>query len=195
MKKILMCVVAAALTGMTGRAAPAAKEAAPADPNAVHTYTKGMEATKENPSLALWQKDEAAAVAALTAPEALKAFVADEAAACGLLASVKPAYATDPLAAVQIAAVTQFVMRPDEDGWWTWLCFWAQDQADRRTVWTKALLQTIRTTKEDDVAVFCLDQLRWCGYPSQAMCVKTVTANRSTAVRSMAETVAREISR
>ena len=111
MKKILMCVVAAALTGMTGRAAPAAKEAVPADPNAFHSYTKGMEATKENPSLALWQKDEAAAVAALTAPEALKAFVADEAAACGLLASVKPAYATDPLAAVQIAAVTQFVMR------------------------------------------------------------------------------------
>ena len=120
----------------------------------------------------------------------IRCAVPDEAAAQALLAQVKGAYATDPVVAFQIGAVTQWVMLDDP-----WYCIlWDGPHAAGRKVWTKALCGTIRGATDDYVKMFCLDQLRWCGCPCGAKCLAAFAAQeKSKAVKDFAEMVAREL--
>ena len=114
---------------------------------------------KDAPTAVEWQNANGAALAAATADDVLAGFVSNEAAATALLAKLKGAYATDPIVAYQVGAVSQWVMGEDP----CFLCFWKPNPSDGRKVWVKALLKTAETTKDDYIRTFCLDQLRWCG--------------------------------
>ena len=142
------------------------------------------------PTAVEWQNKNDAALKAATDEAVLAAFVADEATAKALLAQVKGAYATDPVVAFQIGAVTQWVMLDDP-----WYCIlWDGPHAAGRKVWTKALCGTIRGATDDYVKMFCLDQLRWCGCPCGAKCLAAFAAQeKSKAVKDFAELVAREL--
>ena len=143
----------------------------------------------EAPTSVEWQDGNGAALAAATADEVLAAFTADEDGAAALLAKVRPAYATDPMVASQIAAVSQWVMGSD-----CWFAFWKPSREDGRRVWTRALLERVRTADDAYVRQFCLDQLRWCGYPAQAKTVREIVVSESRKeVRDFAELVATEL--
>ena len=121
------------------------------DPNPYANYRLAMASNKTCPMAYEWQTANAAAVAAATTPEALAAFVADKAAADKLLAQLKGAYATDPLVATQIAAVTQLVMTPG-----------CPKAAAARPIWVAALEQAKAATTDAYVRTFCDQQLRLC---------------------------------
>ena len=141
----------------------AAVAAVVADPNPYADYGAAMKSAETAPSAVDWSKKNDAAIAAATTDEALAAVVADEASAKALLAKIKPAYETCPLAATQIAAVSQWVMLPDP-----WYClFWDGEHAAGRKVWTAALLDTMKKADCKCVKRFCGDQLRWCGTEEQ----------------------------
>ena len=178
-KFIAMMVMVA---GACFAAAPAKTAAAkpPADPNPYAGYGRAMASKKGNPMAVEWQAQNKAALAAATSEKELVCFVRDSASADALLAEVKPGYATDPLKACQIAAVSQFVMRP---GW-----------ENARSIWTDALIKAFRSAKDDSVIVTYLDQLRWCGYAKHASAVKLLgAASSSKTVRDFAAMVAREL--
>jgi len=128
-----------------------------ADPNPFSDYGAAMKSDEKNMSAVDWSKKYDAKLAAATTDDALAACVADEAAAKALLAKIKGAYVTCPIAATQIAAVSQWVMQADATG----------KRAAGRKVWTAALVDTVKTTKCPYVKKFCSDQLRWCGTPEQ----------------------------
>jgi len=133
-----------------------------------------------------WQNKNDAALKAATDDATLAAFVASDAAAKELLAKIKPAYATDPLVASQIGAVSQWVMKKDAtaDG----------PHAAGRKVWVKALCETIRSATDDYVKTFCLDQVRWCGCSCSAKCIDEIAAQeKSKPVKDFAVWVAREL--
>ena len=110
------------------------------------------------PTAVEWSKQNDARIAAATADDVLAAFVADAAAADALLARIGPAYEGDPLVLTQIAAVTQWTMRPDP-----WYClFWDGPHAAGRLVWTAALERTIAAAKDEYVRIFCRQQLDLC---------------------------------
>ena len=137
-----------------------------------------------------WQNKNDAALKAATDEATLAAFVADEASAKALLAQVKSAYATDPIVAFQVGAVSQWVMLDDP-----WYClFWDGPHAAGRKVWTKALCCTLRGAQDDYVKMFCLDQLRWCGCKCGAKCLAAFAeGEKSKAVKDFAAWVAREL--
>ncbi len=141
-----------------------------------------------------WENAHDAELAAETAPEKLSSFVADADAAKALLAQVKPAYATDSLVARQIAAVSQWVMLSDP-----WYClFWDGAHAAGRKVWVEALLTRTETASDDYVKVFCLDQLRWCGYDCPALVARIRAieeASGSKAVKEFAAMLVRELTK
>lgn len=150
-------------------------------------------AQKYGSSMAVeWQNANDAALAEATAPDVLDAFVKDAASAAALLAEVKPAYATDPLKATQIAAITQRVME-GEKGWFSWMAFWRQSAASKRAVWSAALLEAARTAGDAYAVQFYLDQLRWCGTPCQADAVTALAKKHTAAVRDFAAMVADEL--
>ena len=130
-----------------------------------------------------WQNDNDAALAKATADGRLAAFVKDEASAKALLSKVKGAYLTDPMAAITIAAVSQYVVKPCKS-----CCL-----EKARAVWTKALIDTARSATDAYVAQFCIDQLRWCGCPSQAKLVREAAAGKSGEVVALAEMAAKEL--
>ena len=157
-------------------------------------YDEDMKALYGSQTAVTWQNENDATVAEVTGPEVLETFVRNEEAAASLLAEVKPAYATDPLRAVQIAAVSQFVMQ--DDCWCRKVfLFWTQTHDEQRRIWTKALLTAAKRATDPYVQVFLLDQLRWCGYPCQAPEVSVFRAATDKSVASMAEMVAKELSR
>ena len=157
-------------------------------------YNEDMKALYGSKTGVTWQNENDAALAEATSPDALAAFVETPEAAAALLAEVKPAYATCPVKAAQIAAVSQFVMQ--DDCWCRKVfLFWTQTHDAQRRIWTKALLSAARSAADPYVTVFMLDQLRWCGYPCQAPEVSVFRAARDKAVASMAELVAAELSR
>ena len=157
-------------------------------------YDADMKALYGSQTAVTWQNANDAAVAEATSAEALEACVRDDEAAAALLAEVKPAYATDPLRAVQIAAVSQFVMQ--DDCWCRKVfLFWTQTHDEQRRIWTKALLTAAKRATDPYVQVFLLDQLRWCGYPCQAPDVSVFRASTDKSVAAMATMVASELSR
>ena len=134
------------------------------------------ETAEKAPTAAEWQQANRDALAAETAPEKLAAFVASPEAAAALLAKVKPAYATDPMDAMRIAAVTQYVMARKGGAWWQ---FWAPSMPAERRVWMDALLKTAEGAKDAYVCEFCLDQLRWCGCKCQVPAIAAIGAKSS----------------
>ena len=150
------------LTSVIGAAALAASAAK--DPNAFANYDAGMSTDKASPSAVEWHDANRVALDKDAAEDTIAAFVEDEASAKALLAKVKPAYVTDPMAAVQAAAVSQYVMTA-EPSWWE---FWTWFSDSPREIWTKALLDTASSADNAYVVQFCVDQLRWCAYPGQA---------------------------
>ena len=154
----------------------------PADPNPYAGYGAAMASKKGNPMAVEWQAQNKAALEKATSDAELVCFVRDLASARALLAEVKPAYATDPLKASQIAAVSQFVMRP---GW-----------EHARGIWTEALFRAFVTATDDTVRIAYLDQLRWCGCKRHAGAIQVVVSGcRSKAVCDFANIVIRELSR
>ncbi len=182
---IAMAMVAGACFA-AAPAKPAAKAPAkPAekkyvDPNEFASYGPGTASKAGDPSAAEWQAANKDALAKATSDAELVCFVRDGASARALLAKVKPNYGTDPLAATQVAAVSQFVMRP---GW-----------ESARGIWTDALIDSFRTATDDTVRMTCLDQLRWCGDKKHAAALTVLSSSsRSKAVRDFAYVVIREL--
>ena len=127
-----------------------------------HKYLPAMASTAEKSLAAEWQKANGEALEAVMSDDALSEAASSPKAAMDLLAQIHPAYDTDPAVATRIAAVTQWVMTPDETCWWK---FWAgTPHADGRKVWVEALLRTAETSPNAYATTLCLDQLRWCGY-------------------------------
>ena len=150
------------LTSVIGAVALVASAAK--DPNAFADYTAGMATDKASPSAVEWHDAERVALDKDASEDVIATFVEDEASAKALLAKVKPAYVTDPMVAVQAAAVSQYVMTA-EPSWWE---FWTWFSDSPREIWTKALLDTASSADNAYVVQFCVDQLRWCAYPEQA---------------------------
>ena len=162
-----------------------------ADPNPFANYTAGTASVKEDPSAADWHGTSAAAIAAETDDAKLAEIAGCPVRAKALLAEVKPAYATDPLTATKIAAVSQYVMRAGETSWWE---FWAWFSDSPREIWTAALLDAAKTSDNSYRTEFMLDQLRWCGFPEQAEDVRAIgRAAKCKAVRDFACVVAKEL--
>ena len=150
------------------------------DPNEFASYGPGTATKTGDPSAAEWQAANKDALAKATSDDALVCFVRDGASARALLAKVKPNYGTDPLAASQIAAVSQFVMRP---GW-----------ESARGVWTDALIDSFRSATDDTVLMTYLDQLRWCGDKKHAAALTVLSStSNSKAVRDFVYVVTREL--
>ena len=181
----LMSFVLAASIAVVAAAKPA-KEKKYVDPNAYASYGAAMAAKAGDPMAVEWHNKNEAAIKAATTSEALKAHVRDAAAAKALLGKVKGAYSSDPMALTVAAAVSQEVMRPCK----------CPKQATCRALWSAALLETATQSKDAYVQMFCLDQLRWCGLPSQAEKVSAfaeVAADKS--VKDFADWVARELAK
>jgi len=148
-------------------------------------------AAADAPTAVEWQKANDALLAEATADEKLAAFVADAASADALLAQVKGDYKTDPVAAFQVGAVSQWVMGEDP----CFLFFWKPSPSSGRKVWTEALLKRASTADDALVKTICLDQLRWCGYncPGFVAKVRKAGAFSTKDVKEFAEVVAREL--
>ena len=152
------------------------------DPNEFASYGPGTASKPGDPSAAEWQAANKDALAKATSDAELVCFVRDGASARALLAKVKPNYGTDPLVASQIAAISQFVMRP---GW-----------ENARGVWADALFDAFRSETEDTVRMSHLEQLRWCGCKKHAAAIQVVASTSpSRAVRDFANVVVRELTR
>ena len=187
--RLMSFMTAAALALAATAAAPAKPAAAPkapekkyVDPNPYAGYGPAMASKKGDPMAVEWQAANKEALAKATSDDALVCFVRDAASARALLAEVKPNYGTDPLKACQIAAVSQFVMRP---GW-----------ESARRIWADALVKAFVTATDDTVRMAYLDQLRWCGGKTHAGAIQVIASTcKSGAVRDFAAVVIRELSR
>ena len=108
-----------------------------------------------------WQRANPGLVKEATQPETLKAFVASPAAADALLAKIGTSYDGDPVALTQIAAVTQYVMRPEEQDEPRCVCGWSPSRR-RRALWVAALERARAATDDGYARTFCDQQLRIC---------------------------------
>ena len=168
MKKIFIVVVLAAMTCF---AAGKKKDA--------YDIKPGAAKPTDAPASEKWQAQNKAKLAEATKDEVLAAFVKDAASASALLSEVKPGFQTCPVKAFQIAAVTQYVMRPGKEG---------------RALWTEQLLAFAAKAEKNDVKMFYLDQLRWCGLKAQAGKVREMgKAAKEKCVKDFAELVASEL--
>ena len=132
------------------------------------------------PTSEKWQQENKAKLAEATKTEALAAFVKDEASAAALLSEVKSEYKTCPVKAFQIAAVTQYVM--------------TKEGTAGRKLWAKQLLAFAERAEKNDVKMYFLDQLRWCGCKCQAEKVRAIGAAASCkCVKDFATWVASEL--
>lgn len=152
-------------------------------------------AATDAPTAVEWQDANDSSIAALTSDSVLATVVKDEKSAVALLEKLRGAYLTDPMAALQIGAVSQWVMIEDERPWYGYvLPIHDTPHADGREIWVKALMTTLKSASDDYVMTFCLDQLRWCGYPKCADCIRAFARTaRSIRVREFAEMVAKEL--
>lgn len=156
------------------------------------------------PSAVQWQKTHTNELSKLTTQWAENFFKGGQKAIDAELAWVMPAFGTEPLKAVEIAFLSQYVMTLPSCGgcknagkpWWK---FWGSSEKDcakvagPRELWAKSLLKFAANAKEPEVTNWFLDQIRWCGLPCQAKCVRSLAANKDKAVKDFAEMVAREL--
>ena len=137
------------------------------------TLVKSAESSGDGvaPISSIWQKENETVISEATEPEAIAASVESREMADALLAEVKPAYETDPVAAVKIAEVTHYVMEGANVPWWV---FWRSSRNGERRIWTEALIARAKSSDDEYVKIFCLDQLRWCAYPEQSQEILSV---------------------
>ena len=144
------------------------------------------------PTAVVWSAKNDEALSAATADEVVAGFAASEDAASALLAKVKGAYVSDPVVLTQVAAVSQWVMRPDP----CWLFFWEPSPSSGRKVWVKALLSRAANADDDYIKTFCLDQLRWCA-PNCPCVIGRISEigskSGSKAVKDMSDIVLKEL--
>ena len=155
MKKILIPFFAAALAA---GCATVVEQGAAEYPNPFADYGAAMASDPAHPMAVEWQDAHAAEIAAATTPEALKPYLESIEAAAALLAEVKPGYATDPLKATQIAAITQLVMTPGCE----------KAKACRR-IWVTALTRARNCSPDAYRRAYFNDQLNWCGYGRETL--------------------------
>lgn len=164
MKKLIFAVVmaagAVAFAAVTKPVADAKPVERPkyVDPNPFAGYPEAMKDSPKAPFAVGWSRQHDAEIAAATSEEVLAARVESAESAAALLAKVKPAYETDPLTMIQIAAVTQWVMTDDP----CFLLFWKPAPSEGRKVWTAALARKIAESKDDYIRTFCRQQLDLC---------------------------------
>jgi hypothetical protein len=73
-------------------------------------------------------------------------------------------------------------------------CFDEEATAYVGEIWARALMAAARGAKESDVKMYFLDQLRWCGLPCQAPCVRALgAASACKGVKDFANWVADEL--
>jgi hypothetical protein len=167
-------------------------EAKYVDPNPFGDYGPAMKVTPGKPMAIEWHLTDRAAIDKATSPEAIEEILDDDDRIEELLAKIKPNYATDAIDAVRIAAVTQYVMEGARVSWWE---FWRDDLSCERKRWAKALLKAAWKAKDDYVAEYCLDQLRWCGLDCQVPCLRSLAdETKSKAVKEMASIVIDQLS-
>jgi hypothetical protein len=161
------------------------------DPNPYGDYGPAMKKVPGRPMAIEWHLTDRAAIDKATAPEALEEILDDDDRIEALLAKVKPNYGTDAMDAARIAAISQYVMENADVSWWE---FWRDDRSDEREDWAKALLKAAFNAKDDYVAIYFLDQLRWCGMCCQVPCLNKLSAKTSSkAVKDMVAIVVDQI--
>ena len=133
------------------------------DPNPYASYSTGMASDSGHPMAYEWQSAHESEIAKATAPERLYGILESKLLTRELLDSVKDAYSTDPMAATQIAAITQLVMRPK-----------CPKAAAMREKWVKTLIDEVRVGDVSNTyrTMFFLDQLRWCGRAEDAFAIR-----------------------
>jgi hypothetical protein len=89
-----------------------------------------------------------------------------------LFAEIKTAGASDPVASVRIAALSQYVMLRGHDA--------------ARKAYAEALLSAAQRATEADVTCFFLNQLRWCGLPQQAAAIQAFEKSTAPGVAALA---------
>lgn len=183
MKKFLFALIAAAAAVVFADAAPAKDPVAPFD-----DYGAAMASDKARPMAVEWQNANDAELAKLDADWADDFLAGGRTAVDGLLAEVKPGYATDAAKATQIAVLSQRVMVVFPQPWWK---FWASEAHPSRKLWASRLLAFATDSASVDVKLFFLDQLRWCGYPGQASDVLAIKGPKE--LTDFAEMVAAEL--
>lgn len=142
-----------------------------------------------------WHAQNLAAVNAATSDDALAVYVKDDAAAAALLEKVRGGYQTDPLTAVIIAAVTQYVMVDADSSWYE---FWREHRRQERRIWARSLMKaailSVKTKDDSLKTLFYLDQLRWCGFRGQAVRLWSLSqAGACPMVSAFAAQVAKEL--
>ena len=182
MKTILLTAIVAAAAAVFAEG-QAQKAVAPYE-----DYNAAMASNKTYPMAVEWQNASNDELAKLDDAWADGFLEGGKTAIDALLAEVKPGYATDPMKATQIAALSQRVMAKFPQPWWK---FWASDDHPARQLWTSRLLAFAADSKSVDVKLFFLDQLRWCGYPRQAAGVLAVKGSKE--LTDFAEMVAAEL--
>lgn len=182
MKKLLFTAFAVACMSATAKYV---------DPNPYGDYGPAMKKVPGRPMAIEWHYTDRAAIDKATAPEALEEILDDDDRIEALLARVRPDYGTDAMDAVRIAAISQYVMENADVSWWE---FWRDDRSDEREDWAKALLKAAFKAKDDYVAIYFLDQLRWCGMCCQIPCLNKLSAKTSSkAVKDMVAIVVDQI--
>ena len=158
MKKLIFAMVMAAGAMAFAEETKTAEKPTYVDPNPFADYGVAMKDSPSAPFAVGWSKAHDAEIIAATAEDVLAGCVESAENASALLAKVKPAYETDPLTMIQIAAVTQWVMLPDP----CFLFFWKPSPSAGRKVWTGALARKIAESKDDYIRTFCRQQLDLC---------------------------------
>lgn len=149
---------------------------------------KPSESDGKVPTSVEWENAHDDKLKSATAPAALMRYLKSQAAADALLAKVKGAYRTDPMTAVEIHALSQLVMTPGSKA------FKYRSQQECRDLWTAALLRAAVASSDPYRTIFLLDQIRWCGKPSQATEVKMIGISaKDGEVRDFAALVVREL--
>ncbi len=182
MKRFLFAVMVAAATAAFADG-PGKDPVAPFE-----DYGPAMASDKAHPMAVEWQNANNAELAKLDDAWADGFLAGGKTAIDALLAEVKPDYATDAMTATRIAVLTQRVMATSPKPWWK---FWASREHPARSIWASRLLAFATESKSVDVKLFFLDQLRWCGYPSQAPGVLAIKGSKE--LSDFAEMVAVEL--
>ena len=155
-EKILFALVlVGAMAFAEGNGAETAKYV---DPNPFASYDVAMKSSPQDPLAVDWSRAHDAEIAAATEEGVLAGFVESAESAAALLAKLRPAYETDPLTMIQIAAVTQWTMTPEP----CWIFFWKPSPARGRVVWNLALARKIAESKDSYIRTFCRQQLDLC---------------------------------
>jgi len=161
------------------------------DPNPYSDYTKAMQPEACDPMAVEWHNMYETALERAADPTVLDGHTANVESAMALLRCLKGAYTTDPLVFAVVAATTQRVMSPAARK--CPLRFWGKNARD---VWSEALLAHAGESTDAYVQMACLDQLRWCGKPSQAAAVRAVAEKaKDKSVKDFAAMVGREIAK